>query len=87
MTAPVDIIGGETGSVIPFPEDETVPRRVVIRARLLPGRGKVVIINRVVVTKDRSRGSGIHHGRRDVLENVVFNQIVRGHELLGSVAL
>ena len=87
VTAPVDIIGRETRPVIPLPENETVPRRVVIRARLLPCRSKVVIIDSVVVAEDRPCGSCIHHGRRDVLENVVFNQIVRGHELLGAVAL
>src|SRR3989442_15477561 len=87
VTAPVNIIGRETRSVISLPENETVPRRVVIRARLLPRRGKVVIIKSVVVTEDGSCGSCIHHGGRDVLENVVFNQIVRAHELLGSVAL
>src|SRR5437762_14305506 len=52
MTASVDIIGRETRSVVPLPEDETVPRRVVIRARLLPRRSKVVIINSVVVSED-----------------------------------
>src|SRR5204863_7057198 len=87
VTAAMNIIGRETRSVVPLPEDETVPRRVVIRARLLPRRSKVVIINSVVVTEDGSSAARIHHRGRDVLENVVFNQIVRAHELLGSVAL
>src|SRR5947207_10979028 len=87
MTAPVDIVGCEARSVIPFPENETVARRVVVRARLLPRRGEVVIINSVVVAEDRSRGPCIHHGRCDVLENIVFDQIVGAHELFGSVTL
>jgi hypothetical protein len=76
----VDVITDEADSLIAFPQDVGVAYRVSIQRKLLPCRsaavGRVVVVNRIVVSVDAADAAFVDHAGGDVLEDVVLDQVV-----------
>ena len=86
----VNVVGGQGDAGVALPEQKRVADGVLVRAGLLPlecrTAGGVVVVDRIVVRVDRALAALVQHRRGDVLEDVVFDQLIAAAERVGAVA-
>ena len=87
----MNVITGHSDILIALPQDKGITNGVLIGTGLLPvgrsagRRTRIVVVEAVVVRPHTSDTPLVHHREADVLEDIIFDQVVRGNEIIRGV--